>query len=771
MAALSTANAKRLFDLFGLNHPVKCLDVGAMALESKDPWTLYAQTGCTEVLGFEPNHEECLKLQQQTLTNHTFLPVAVGNGSEMPLYVTNTGMTSSLLEPDLVTMGLFPNLAELCQVVNTPLLATRRLDDLAEAQYADFLKLDIQGGELMALLHAKRTLESIVVLQTEIEFLEIYKGQPLFADVDSFLRSHGFMFHHFAYLSGRPYKVPKQHSIGRQGSSQVLWGDAIYIRDQRYIDKISTDKLLNMAYIMACFYEANDLAIRLLSEVDNRVGSDYSYQFINQIRAWQEHTELAQHVAASDRKHVALPLANGLQVVVPNRLDLITPYVIAEQGHWFEDEYPFVRKLLKEGDHTLDIGANYGLYSLVMGQAVGPSGSVHAFEPASSTADVLRHSLKLNGLTETVKVYQMALSHEPGKGRLGLETNAELNTLLNSNGDDSNHSMSEEVSIESLDHLFVEEDSLPPITFMKVDAEGQESAILTGGQVFFKRHSPLVMFEVKEGNDFHNHLIADFQAIGYSCFRLVPGLHLLSPVSPMADLDPYILNLFACKRDKQVELEKEQKLVNQTPATAEPLPGILVETNLSDLIDLPYVKLLNDLWSQHPSNNREAPVGKAIRLFLASQLSQLSASSRLAYLERSYHLLQEILELDSNYLRLATFARIAMALGQRAEAVKALTQLAERIQAAGNVDLREPFLLPCMRYETIKPSQDKIGQFVYAATLEELNNAASYSSFYTPKPALNRLTLIQQLGFADSRVTTTINLINRRLAGAREIQG
>ncbi len=47
-------------------------------------------------------------------------------------------------------------------------------------------------------------------------------------------------------------------------------------------------------------------------------------------------------------------------------LDRITPYVLREQLDFFEDELKFVRKLVLAGQKAIDIGANYGVYTLPM---------------------------------------------------------------------------------------------------------------------------------------------------------------------------------------------------------------------------------------------------------------------------------------------------------------------------------------------------------------------------------------------------------------------
>jgi FkbM family methyltransferase len=65
----------------------------------------------------------------------------------------------------------------------------------------DLLWMDIQGAELMALQSAKDHIASIKLMHLEVEFFEIYKSQPLFNDLKSFLELNGFHFLGFTYVS------------------------------------------------------------------------------------------------------------------------------------------------------------------------------------------------------------------------------------------------------------------------------------------------------------------------------------------------------------------------------------------------------------------------------------------------------------------------------------------------------------------------------------------------------------------------------------------
>ena len=98
---------------------------------------------------------------------------------------------------------------------------------------------------------------------------------------------------------------------------------------------------------------------------------------------------------------ITLTLPNGVRIVVPNSLNLITPYVLLEQQDWFEDEIKLLRRLLQPGQSVIDIGANYGTYTLSMAHSVGPTGQVWAFEPASATADLLAQSIAANAFSQS----------------------------------------------------------------------------------------------------------------------------------------------------------------------------------------------------------------------------------------------------------------------------------------------------------------------------------------------------------------------------------
>ncbi len=85
----------------------------------------------------------------------------------------------------------FASFAEMFQVVRTETVETKRLDDIPETEGVDFLKVDVQGAEIMVFNGARERLKSALIVDVEVEYIPLYKNQPLFADIDSALRAHG----------------------------------------------------------------------------------------------------------------------------------------------------------------------------------------------------------------------------------------------------------------------------------------------------------------------------------------------------------------------------------------------------------------------------------------------------------------------------------------------------------------------------------------------------------------------------------------------------
>jgi hypothetical protein len=181
------------------------------------------------------------------------------------------GMTS-LLKPNPDVLNLFHGFPDWSRVVTTEEVDTVKLDDIPETAGIDLLKMDIQGAELMVLRNARKRLKDVLVIQTEVEFLQMYVDQPLFADIELFLRKKGFVFHRFFPLISRTIKPMLVDNNIYAGLSQSLWADAIFVRDFTHPEHLSERQILAIATILHDCYQSYDLVLNLLHEYDKRTG-------------------------------------------------------------------------------------------------------------------------------------------------------------------------------------------------------------------------------------------------------------------------------------------------------------------------------------------------------------------------------------------------------------------------------------------------------------------------------------------------------------------
>ena len=250
--------------------PIRIIDVGAMDI-GEDVHAPLVRAGIATVLGFECVQAECDRLNAKKRGTHTYLPHAIGDGRERVFHECNFPMTSSLYEPNTALLSKFQNLENLTRVVKKGRLPTRRLDDLPDAAGADFLKLDVQGAEVDVMNGAENVLADTVVIHTEVEFVPMYKDQPLFAEVDQRLRKSGYIFHKFAGIAGRTFQPLVVNNDVNQMLSQMLWADAVYVKDFMVLDKLPPEKLLKMAAILHMIYGSFDLVLQVLLAYDAKM--------------------------------------------------------------------------------------------------------------------------------------------------------------------------------------------------------------------------------------------------------------------------------------------------------------------------------------------------------------------------------------------------------------------------------------------------------------------------------------------------------------------
>jgi protein O-GlcNAc transferase len=470
---------------------------------------------------------------------------------------------------------------------------------------------------------------------------------------------------------------------------------------------------------------------------------------------------------------IVLALVDGVRIVVPDAIDLITPYVLREQQDFFEDELPFVRQLLQPGQKVIDIGANYGVYTLPMAQKVGASGHVWAFEPSSSTAQFLAQGIAANGFGH-VTLEQQAVSSAPGRGQLALHVQSELRSIIHGAAPPGD---SETVSLVTLDDC-MDRYRWVDIDLIKIDAEGEEANIVKGGRRFFANLAPLVQYELRNNAaDMNFHLVRDFEAIGYDSYRLLPGLNLLVPFDTESPPDSYLLNLFCCNAARAERLAARGILLRSADLTG---VGASLGKDRNDaaagyhwrhaLAHLAYAAPLAPAWGMAEEAGENTGVTQALSFYARSRDASLSMAERFRALEASFLKFRGLCAQGPSHLRLASLARVAHDFGERAVGVNALTQLVESIRLNGGAEPNEPFLAPLERFDSIAPGE-AMGSWIVAAVLEQLEKRQRFSSFYADPSALDRLEAIHALGFGGPEMERRLKLVRLRIDHARAAKG
>lgn len=269
--------------LTGENPYQKVVDIGAYQIAGDPIYAPLLRAGNADIVGFEPNREALAQLIAANTPNSTFLPHAVGDGRRHTLHICAARDMTSLYPPNPDVLNLFHGFPVWSQVVGTEQVDTVRLDDIAETKGVTFLQMDIQGAELMALQNARERLKDALVLHLEVEFMPLYKNQPLFSDVDRFLRDQGFVLHKFSDMMSRVIQPMMLNNSVFSGLSQVLWSDAVFVRDFARLSFLTPTQLLAWAAIMHDCYKSVDLSLHLLIEYDRRSSTQLGARYMSEM--------------------------------------------------------------------------------------------------------------------------------------------------------------------------------------------------------------------------------------------------------------------------------------------------------------------------------------------------------------------------------------------------------------------------------------------------------------------------------------------------------
>jgi FkbM family methyltransferase len=253
---------------------INIVDVGANPLAGiKGPYQTLIDANLASLVGFEPDPMVFDELQAIKGPRQTYLPLAVGDGKRHQFRLCQMSGMNSLLAPNFDLLNLVHRHGAWAQVMSVVDVDTRRLDDIAEIEAMDYLKIDIQGAEMLVFENATEKLKDCLVVHTEVMFVPMYVGQPLFSEQELFLRKFGLQVHKFFEMQGHVLKPLLVNGDSHAPLSQVFWADVIFIKDITRLDRLRPQQLLKLAIILHDVYGSFDVAHLLLEAYDRAAGT------------------------------------------------------------------------------------------------------------------------------------------------------------------------------------------------------------------------------------------------------------------------------------------------------------------------------------------------------------------------------------------------------------------------------------------------------------------------------------------------------------------
>ena len=147
-----------------------------------------------------------------------------------------------------------------------------------------------------------------------------------------------------------------------------------------------------------------------------------------------------------------------------------------------------------------DVGANFGLYSVLLPGMVPGVVRVDAFEPVRAARWRLVANLGLNGLHETVRVHANALSDRAGTGEIAIDPGSTgVSSLSPSAGEIAHRGFSQTESVETVRFDAAFPDLTEPLA-VKIDVEGHELGVIDGMAETLARADCVLQIETRPRN-------------------------------------------------------------------------------------------------------------------------------------------------------------------------------------------------------------------------------------------------------------------------------
>ena len=239
-------------------HTIALCDIGAAdGLEAR--WKKISRV--LHYVAFEPDERSDTEPDKRFAKSEVFRQAVWEHQQMLKINLAKKPQVSSVFFPNSDFVNLFPN-SERFNIEGSVEIQAIKLDDLG-LKACDFIKLDIQCGELSVLKGASQLLKKNIGVEIEVEFVDLYDKQPLFGEVVDFMKSHDYIFIDFINLS-------RWERDALSGYGQCVYGDALFLKMSETVYKLynSNDTTVISRYLSICLlyyrFDLIDTFIKLL---------------------------------------------------------------------------------------------------------------------------------------------------------------------------------------------------------------------------------------------------------------------------------------------------------------------------------------------------------------------------------------------------------------------------------------------------------------------------------------------------------------------------
>lgn len=188
---------------------------------------------------------------------------------------------------------------------------------------------------------------------------------------------------------------------------------------------------------------------------------------------------------------------HGFYLIINPVLDNGVEKSIYYTGTYEKGTLHILKKVLKENNVFVDIGANIGLMSILSSSIVKNKGCVYSFEPNPNTYKILKENISINNISN-IELSRYAIGNKSESSVIydNLESNRGSSSLIKPEVETDKY----DIEVVRLSDYFENKDI--KIDLIKADIEGYELEALNGAIEILKRDNPpMLIVECSEIRD------------------------------------------------------------------------------------------------------------------------------------------------------------------------------------------------------------------------------------------------------------------------------